>query len=59
MDYHELNAFVECYTGDKMVAVCGKQIRKWKQLRKELRGVDLGRHTYISRFQKTCGCFKW
>ena len=41
MDYRELNAFVECHTGDEMVAVCGEQIRKWRQLRWELRVVDL------------------
>ena len=41
MDYRELNAFVECHTSDEMVAVCGEQIRKWRQLRWELRVVDL------------------
>ena len=41
MDYRELNAFVECYTGDEMVAVCGEKIRKWRQLCGELRVVDL------------------
>ena len=41
MDYRELNAFVECQTGDEMVAVCGEKIRKWRQLRGELWVVDL------------------
>ena len=41
IDYRELNAFVECHTGDEMVAVCGEKIRKWRQLRGELRVVDL------------------
>ena len=41
MDYRELNAFVECHTGDDKVAVCGEKIRKWRQLRGELKVVDL------------------
>jgi hypothetical protein len=41
MDYRELNAFVECHTGDDTVAVCGDKIRKWQQLRGELKVVDL------------------
>ena len=41
MDYHELNAFVECHTGGDRVAVCGEKIRKWRQLRGELKVVDL------------------
>ena len=41
MDYRELNHFVECHTGDDMVAVCGDKIRKWRQLQGELGVVDL------------------
>ena len=41
MNYRKLNAFVKCHTGDKMVAVCGEKIRKWRQLHGELRVVDL------------------
>ena len=41
MDYCELNDFVECHTGDDMVAVCGKKVRKWRQLQGELKVVDL------------------
>jgi transposase InsO family protein len=41
MDYRELNAFVECHTGDDKVAVCGEKIRKWRQLCGELKVVDL------------------
>ena len=41
MGYRKLNAFVECHTGDEMVAVCGEKIRKWRQLRGELRVVDI------------------
>ena len=41
MDYCELNDFVECHTGDDMVAVCIKKVRKWKQLQGELKVVDL------------------
>ena len=41
MDYRELNDFVECHTGDDMVAVCGKKVRKWRQLQGELKVVDL------------------
>ncbi|KAG1682245.1 eIF-2-alpha kinase GCN2 [Nymphon striatum] len=40
MDYRELNDFVECHTGD-VIAVCGEKIREWRQLRGELRIVDL------------------
>jgi len=41
MDYRELNAFVECHTGDDKVAVCGERIRKWRQLCGKLKVVDL------------------
>ena len=41
MDYRELNNFVECHTGDDMVAVCGEKVRKWRQLQGELKVVDL------------------
>jgi len=41
MDYRELNAFVECHTGDHKVTVCGEKIRKWRQLFGELKVVDL------------------
>ena len=41
MDYHELNDFVECHTGDDMVAVCSEKVRKWRQLQGELKMVDL------------------
>ena len=41
MDYRELNDFVECHTGDDMVAVCGEKVRKWRQLQGELKVVDL------------------
>jgi len=41
MDYRELNTFVECHTGDDKVAVCGEKIRKYRQLRGELKVVDL------------------
>ena len=41
MDYRELNDFVECHTGDDMVAVCGDKIRKWRQLSEDLKVVDL------------------
>ena len=41
MDYRELNEFVECHTGDDMVAVCGEKVRKWRQLQGELKVVDL------------------
>lgn len=41
MDYRELNGFVECHTGDDMVAVCGDKIRKWRQLTGDLKVVDL------------------
>ena len=41
MDYRELNDFVECHTGDDMVAVCGDKIRKWRQLSGDLKVVDL------------------
>ena len=58
MDYRELNTFVKCHTSDEMVAVCGEKIRKWRQLCEELRVVDLSRHTYRFRFQRTCGSFK-
>ena len=37
MDYRELNDFVECHTGDDMVAVCGDKIRKWRQLSGDLK----------------------
>ncbi|KAG1680249.1 hypothetical protein GQR58_012484 [Nymphon striatum] len=40
MDYRELNDFVECHTGD-VIAVCGEKIREWRQLRGELKIVDL------------------
>ena len=32
MDYCELNDFVECHTGDDMVAVCGEKVRKWRSV---------------------------
>ena len=35
------NDFVECHTGDDMVAVCGDKIRKWRQLSGDLEVVDL------------------
>ena len=41
MDYRELNDFVECHTGDDMVALCGEKVRKWRQLQCELKVVDL------------------
>jgi len=41
MDYCELSAFVECHTSDDKVAVCGEKIRKWRQLRGELKVVGL------------------
>lgn len=41
MDYRELNNFVECHTGDDMVAVCGDKIRKWRQLQGTLKILDL------------------
>jgi len=41
MDYRELNNFVECHTGDDMVAVCGDKLRKWRQLQGEVTVVDL------------------
>ena len=41
MDYRELNNFVECHTGDDMVAVCSEKVTKWRQLQGELKVVDL------------------
>ena len=41
MDYRELNAFVECHTGDDTIAVCGEKLREWRQLQGELKVVDL------------------
>ena len=41
MDYRELNDYVECHTGNDMVAVCGEKIRKWRKLKGELKVVDL------------------
>ena len=32
MDYHELNYFVECHTGDDMVTVYGEKVRNLRQL---------------------------
>jgi len=52
MDYRELNAFVECHTGDDKVAVCGERIRKWRRLHGELKVVDL--RICRSIFLRTC-----
>ena len=41
MDYRELDNFVECHTGDDMVAVCSEKVTKWRQLQGELKVVDL------------------
>ena len=41
MDYRELNNYVESHTGDDKVAVCSEKIRKWRQLKGNLRVVDL------------------
>ena len=41
MDYHELNDFLECHAGDDMVTVCGKNVKKWRQLQGKLKVVDL------------------
>ena len=41
MDYCELNKLVECHTGDDMVAVYSKKVRKWRQLQGEQTVVDL------------------
>ena len=55
MDYRELNNFVECRTGDDMVAVCGKKVWKWRQLQGELRVVDL-KSTYLQIiYPRICG----
>ena len=32
MDYHELNNFVKCHTGEDMVTMCGEKVRKWRLL---------------------------
>lgn len=41
MDYRELNNFVESHTGDEQTAVCADKVRRWRQLRGELKVVDL------------------
>ena len=59
MDYHELNDFFECHTGDDMVPVCGERVRKWRQLQGELKVVDLkSAYLQIHIYLKTCGSTK-
>lgn len=41
MDYRELNPYVESHTGDEQTAVCAEKVRKWRQLKGELKIVDL------------------
>ena len=45
LDYRELNDYVECHTGDN-VAVCNEKLRTWRQLKGELKLVDL-RSAYL------------
>lgn len=41
LDYRELNASVECHTGDDMIDVCSGTLRKWRQVEGETTLVDL------------------
>ena len=46
LDFRELNEYIECHTGDDVIAVCGEKIRKWRQEEGELALVDL-RSAYL------------
>ena len=41
LDFHELNEFVECHTGDNVADVCGDVLREWQQMEGEIALVDL------------------
>ena len=41
LDYRELNAYVECHTGDDITDVCSETLRGWRQMDGELVLVDL------------------
>ena len=41
LDYRELNAHVECHTGDSVADVCGETLRAWRQMNKAATVVDL------------------
>ena len=46
LDYRELNAHVECHTGDDILDVCGETLREWRQVEGEATLVDL-RSAYL------------
>ena len=41
LDFRELNAHVECHTGDEMIDVCSESLRQWRQVQGETTLVDL------------------
>ena len=41
LDYRELNAHVECHTGDEIIDVCSEILREWRQVAGETVLVDL------------------
>ena len=41
LDYRELNAHVECHTGDSVADVCGETLRTWRQMNTAATVVDL------------------
>ena len=46
LDYRELNAYVECHTGDDVADVCCETLRKWRQVEGETTIVDL-KYAYL------------
>lgn len=41
LDYRELNAHVECHTGDDMTDVCSEMLCEWRQVEGEATLVNL------------------
>ena len=41
LDFRELNAHVECHTGDEITDICGERLREWRQVEGEAELVDL------------------
>ena len=59
MVYYELNLIIESYTGDDEIAICTDKVPKRKQVKSELKDVDL-KSALICRFMspRTCGSIR-
>ena len=41
LDYRELNRYIKCYTGDKIIDIYGDKLREWRMVEGDMVIMDL------------------